>query len=114
MRIDDYRYYGYLCRIFGISLVVIGILLPLLTATYYTMWLGYTYYDHPHVRQGITLAAFGIVLIVLSSILFREYNFRKAETQARPLAPPTGYCPYCGTGREEDATYCENCGKKLH
>jgi uncharacterized membrane protein len=112
LRVDDYRFYGQLCKIFGVALLVVGILLPIFTTTWYT-FLGRTYYDSPYLGHGIALAAIGIVLIVLNLILVREYRFRTTKTQGEPVAPSVGYCPYCGAVREEGGTYCRKCGKKL-
>ena len=112
MRVDDYRFYAQLCRIFGIILLTVGILLPIFTTSWYT-FLGRTYYDAPYLGLGIALVISGIILITTDSILSREYNIRKVQRQAMPVAPLVGYCPNCGTAREEGRPYCKKCGQRL-
>lgn len=115
MRIDDFRFYGQLCRVIGLVLIIGGVALPMLTAQYIT----YVYnilppeWRFPYLVHGVALVTIGIVCIILSVILFREYDIRKAETQAKPVASSVGYCPYCGAAREEGAAYCRKCGKEL-
>jgi hypothetical protein len=55
----------------------------------------------------------GIILIVASQILYREYGLKTTGMEAKSVARAVGYCPYCGTAREEGAIYCEKCGKRL-
>lgn len=85
MRVDDYRFYGQLCLIFGIVLLVLGIIIPVLTMTsYYYPWLGITTYEAPYLKHGIVLVAIGVILIVVSQMLYREYRaYKIAESKAK-------------------------------
>jgi hypothetical protein len=123
LRIDDYRFYGHLCLSFGVILLLIGIALPIFTMKTWWSYFG-TQYSLPYLGHGIALAVVGIILIVVSQILYREYNFKVAEAKkTTPQIPPpptpqlqtgsVGYCPYCGATIEKDAVYCRKCGKKL-
>ena len=93
LRVDDYRFYGTLCLIFGIVLLAIGVLLPIVTAEqeYYIFQGTYGNYVFPYLMQGIAIGVFGIVMIVISLILFREHSFRKKEQllHVPPLPSPT-------------------------
>jgi uncharacterized membrane protein len=91
MRTDDFRFYGQLCRIIGIVLIVIGVILPILTAQYIT----YLYnilppeWRFPYLIHGIALVTIGIVFIILSVVLYREYGWRLKETRIPPPPPPS-------------------------
>jgi hypothetical protein len=124
-RYDNYRFYGEVCLAFGILLLVIGIALLSLTTTWYTTFLG-THVNSPYLAQGITLVVVGIILIVFSQLLQREYRFRisrdlydKALSPSPPPPPPStfsktpSFCPYCGTQNITDSVFCSKCGKKL-
>lgn len=87
LRIDDYRFYGKICDVFGAFLLVIGIAVPLITMSYYTDFFGNTVYNIPYLNQGIVLVAIGIILIVLGIIFNREYRLRIQENQSRPVSP---------------------------
>jgi hypothetical protein len=84
-----------------------------LTAEYITYWHNIfpPEYRFPYLVHGIALVTIGIVFIILSIILFREFRIREAEPQTNAVAPTVGYCPYCGAPRDEGAVYCTKCGK---
>ncbi len=89
MRIDDFRFYG-LLLISGITLLVIGIALPIATAyQHYYPLLGipeYSDWIFPCLNQGIVLGVLGAILIVVSQILYREYHIRPTEKEVTPTA----------------------------
>lgn len=97
MRVDDYRFYGKLCQGFGIFLFAIGIVLPIMT--------GYRYYDAhlmrygdymmPYLKHGIALIVIGVILIVISQIMYREYRFRIEEIETKQPPSPT----FCWLGQ---------------
>jgi uncharacterized membrane protein YdbT with pleckstrin-like domain len=92
LRVDDYQFYGRLCLGFGILLLLIGIALPIFTTTYYSVF-GITYYvNSPYLGGGIAMVIIGIILIVLSLVLFREYGFRLKEQQTQ-VPPPSPQQP---------------------
>jgi ABC-type Fe3+ transport system permease subunit len=89
LRVDDYRFYEQLCVVFGIVLLIIGIALPIFTTTVYRGWLtGNLHFDSPYLGHGIALVVIGVILIVISQILRREYKFRITGKEAKPT-PPT-------------------------
>jgi hypothetical protein len=88
LRVDDYRFYGELCLAFGILLIVIGIILPLATIRYYTLFGSLISVESPYLGYGIVMVIIGIILIVLSQILHREYKVRANESSVKPLPIP--------------------------
>lgn len=117
MRIDDYRFYGKLCLAFGMLMMVIGFAVAVLGIQWWTSWLtGETYYSDPYLGVGAGIVIIGVILIVVSQLLYREYGILYREYDIRKVENPTkpvSFCPYCGTAKEEGATYCRKCGKKL-
>lgn len=93
MRIEDYRFYGRLCQVFGIIFIAIGVLLPILTVQHirYVFDIFPPEWRFPYLIHGIVLVCIGIVFIVASGILFREYRLRKTEenvpTETLPKPP---------------------------
>lgn len=71
---------------FGIAMIVVGILVPLFTTTWYREWLTdvltwdmiaireVRYFDSPYLGSGVILVGIGIALTVFSEILFREWE----------------------------------------
>lgn len=81
MRVDDYRFYGTLCQIFGAILILVGFLLPILTVqhVHYIWDILPPETRYPYLSHGIALVCLGIALIVASIIILREYELRKSE-----------------------------------
>jgi hypothetical protein len=73
-------------------LLIIGVALPILTIKRYVyLFTGNTaYYEAPYLGTGIALVVIGIILIVVSQILYREYRIRIEENKAKMTAvlPP--------------------------
>jgi uncharacterized membrane protein len=95
LRIEDYRFYGQLCLGFGTLLLIIGCLVAFFTTIFTTgvspisTLLGPYFYGSPYVGEAIALVVMGIILIVGSQILFREWRIKSAETkQTLPHPPP--------------------------
>lgn len=94
LTVDDYRYYGHVCLIFGIILLLIGIAVPLCTMTWESssFWPGGAPdmslpVAMPYLNEGIILVGIGFILIWLSQILHGEYSSRLKEQQAH--VPPS-------------------------
>jgi hypothetical protein len=52
--------------------------------SYYYPWLGITTYEAPYLKHGIVLVAIGVILIVVSQMLYREYRaYKIAESKAK-------------------------------
>lgn len=83
MRLEDYRFYSKLCGWFGILFLVIGIVLPLVTA-YYQRYLWDIFPPElkvPYLIHGIILISVAVLLFLTSAILSREYKLRKGDIE---------------------------------
>lgn len=99
LRVDDFRFYGRVCLIFGIILLAIGIVLPIATIDRYYLNLNNTYVHVPinaiipYLNEGIALGLVGVVMIIVSQILYREWRLRIAETEAKVTSTPSSQKP---------------------
>jgi len=116
MRLEDYRFYAKLCLGFGIFFIIIGIVLPIVTA-YQVRYLWGIFppeWRFPYLAHGIVLFSIGIALILANVILSREYRIRKQKAEvAKPVSVSINKCPQCGMKFSVEYEYCPTCGVKL-
>jgi len=120
VRTEDYHYYSQVCLTFGIILIIIGFILPISTINRLFLSLGFWQEGIPYLGHGIALVIVGILLIVFSNILSREYNMRIEEKSKEKgeKAPEEfqkeefKFCMHCGERISRDAMFCSKCGKK--
>jgi hypothetical protein len=61
MGIDDYRFYGKICLIFGILRLVIGVVVAFFGISWWTNpFTGETIYSAPYLGSGVTVAVIGV------------------------------------------------------
>lgn len=86
MRVEDYRFYGQLCLILGLILVLIGVALPVLATIVYRGWsagsLAALYFGSPLLGSGVIVAIIGIWFILIGQVLYREYRLRRKVRNA--------------------------------
>lgn len=122
VRTEDYHYYSGLCRKLSIVFIVVGVLLPILTAyeVRYVLNLFPPEWKFPYLGLGIGLVITGIALLIFSSILSREYEI-KTEEKSREKGEKAEeefqkrdfkFCMHCGEKISKDAMFCSKCGKK--
>lgn len=85
MRLEDFRYYSRILRWVGIVFIIIGIVLPIITAyeQSYPFDLFPPEWRFPYLMHGIILFSGGVGLILVSVILSREYRIRKSEQDSQ-------------------------------
>jgi len=77
VRVEDYHFYGRICLLLGVPFTTIGLILLIATIATGPVW-RYAYgWVYPFLGHGIALLVIGVALMIVSKVLFREYNLRR-------------------------------------
>jgi len=84
MSVEEYRYYAKLCRKCGITTIIIGIVLPILTAheIRYRYDILPSEWTFPYVGYGIAIVIVGMGLLIFSKALLRGRKIRTRSPYA--------------------------------
>jgi ribosomal protein L40E len=104
--------------IFGVVLILVGIIIPFLYFTYSrNIFTGQVLsYDFPLLPYGVAVGLLGVIVVVIGFVIRDEPPKSVAPVPYVPPAPslvPKKYCRFCGSENKNDAVFCEKCGRQI-